>query len=189
MMYSDYFALFSCAFSVLFTPFLIVSQLRFSHIMQNAGYDTKRYFGWIKNNLPLVFLPLAGITIIVLMTEPMLAAYLDRSAVYELHTKVQYMVIYGYLIGVAAVAGSVAWIFYRYNRFIKMETMGSPLVCTGCLVNLFLLSSVMLCAVITLQCMFISLRHIVFYLPLLAPFFVPLANVMLRQPKVETEKA
>ncbi len=179
MMRSDFFALSSCAFSVLYAPFLIVAQMRFSHIMQNTSYSTGRFFLWVKNNFWLVYAPLIGICLINAMAEVVISAYLSNTALYYLQDIFAYVVIVGFMLIVAATAVIIAVIFRKYVKCIKIEGEITPLICSKRLVNLFLISCFCVCALITLENVFIEIRWLIYFTPLTAPLFVPLVNKFL----------
>lgn len=173
MMYSDYFALSACAFSVLYVPFLIISQLRFAHILQNQGYDNRKYFGWIKRNFLLSCVPLIGISALSLLAEAVLITYLMKTSFYEM------AVIVGYLCIMLFIAAVIALVFTKYIRCIKIESEVTPIVCSRHLVKVFLISSFFVCAVTVLENLFMEIDKMVFFIPLMTPLFVPLTNWLL----------
>lgn len=175
MMQSDYFALSACAFSVLYVPFLIISQLRFAHIMQNQGYDNRAYFRWIKKNFLLACVPLIGISGISLLAEAVLITYLRKTSFYEM------AVIVGYLCIMLFVAAMIALVFTKYIRCIKIESEITPIVCSGHLVRVFLISSFFVCAVTVLENLLMEINEMVFFIPLMTPLFVPLTNWILKR--------
>ncbi len=171
-MYSDYVALSACAFSVLFVPFMVISQIRFAHVMQNEGYGNRRYFLWIKRNFLVSYLPLIGICAIVLLSEGVLNAYLYNTYFYDNE------LLIGYILAVLLICAAISVVFYRYIRCIKIECAGTPLVCSPRFTGVFLLSAVMVGVVMTLENIVPQVNRLVFFMPLLTPLFVPLANLI-----------
>jgi len=180
MMYSDYFALSACAFSVLFMPFLIIAQLRFSHIMQSEGYSNRNYFAWIRRNIVLSVLPTVGVCLIVVMAEVVLKAYLGNTFLYDVQDKLGFAVEIGYVVAVMLISAVIALVMYRYVKCIKIESEVTPIICSKRLINLFLLNSMMVCALITLENVLTEVNRLVMVTPLVTPFFTPLSNLILQ---------
>ncbi len=180
MMHSDYLALSACAFSVLYVPFLMIAQLRFAHIMQNRQYDTKQYFLWIKKNFLLCYVPLIGISVVHLMAEATLLMYLRHTSFYEL------AVIIGYLLMMLLIASVIAMVFTKYIRYIKIESEVTPIYCSNRLITLFMVSGFCVCALTLFENLWSDMEQIVFFTPLITPFFVPLVNVLMRLKKKQT---
>ena len=184
-MYADYFALSSCAFLVLHVPFLIVAQLRFSHVLQREGYDNRRYFGWIKEHFLLAYLFPICVFVVNIVSESILSAYLDNTYLYMLQDTAAYIVMFGYAIIALVIALVITLILWRYLKAIKIECETVPLVCSDSLVKVFVLSCVLICALVTAESMFIEIRRMVYFVPLLAPLFVPLSNALWRGKREE----
>ncbi len=180
MMYSDYFALSACAFSVLYVPFLIIAQLRFAHIMQSQGYDNKRYFQWIRKNFFLSCVPLIGVSGISLMAEAVLLTYLKNTSFYEM------AVIVGYICIMMLIAAFIALVFTKYVHCIKIESEVTPIRCTPHLIRMFMISSFFVCLVTVLANLFTAVDKLVFFIPLMTPLFVPLTNWLFREKAKET---
>lgn len=177
MMYSDYFALSSTAISLIYVPFLIICQLRFAHILQYNGYSNSGYFSWIRSNFGRVLIPLAGICLYSFAAEMMLRTYLENTALHEMD------VIVTYFIAVLSILAVMALLFQRYTKLIKIETNELPLSCSNKLISITLIGSMFVCVLAVLQGLFSDLLILVYFLPLCAPFFVPIANRMVQKKK------
>ena len=173
MMYSDYLALSVCAFSVLCLPFMVICQLRFSHVLQAEGFETNKYFRRIKRNLPISFFPLLGICAIAVIAEGALNAYLYNTYLYDNELLV------GYFAAIMLVCIAAAAVFFRYIRCIKLECSCVAPVCSQRFSNVFLLSVMLLGATVTLGNVILSINKSLLFVPLLTPFFVPLSNLIL----------
>lgn len=181
MMYSDYFALSACAFSVLFMPFLMIAQLRFAHVMQNEGYDNRQYFAWIRRNFVLACLPLIGICLIVVMAEFVLKEYLANTYLYDVQHILGFAVEIGYVIAVMLVCAIIALVFSKYIKYIKIESEVTPLICSDRLIALFILNGLLVCALVALENIVTGMNRLALATPLIAPFVTPLSNLILQK--------
>ncbi len=172
MMYSDYFALSACAFSVIYLPFIIIAQLRFAHILQVNGYDNKKYLAWIKSGFFVYVAPLVGVCLMGLLSEMVLSAYLYNTYLYEM----QYMA--GFVAVVLALAAIMAFVFKKYIARVKIESGGVPLKCSGRFTNIYLAACAMVAAVAVVENLFTEVNKLVFFVPLATPFYVMLANAV-----------
>lgn len=173
MMYSDYFALSACAFSVVYLPFMVIAQLRFSHILQVNGYDNKKYMAWLKSGFIVYISPLIGICLILLLSEVVLFAYLYNTYLYEM----EYMA--GFMVVVLLLAAAVAFVFQKYVKRVKIESESVPLVCSGHFTAIYLVACVMVASVGVVVNVFTHINKLIFFVPMATPFFVPLANGLL----------
>ncbi|MEF9863932.1 MAG: hypothetical protein RSA86_03970 [Christensenellaceae bacterium] len=172
MMYSDYFTLSTCAFSILFVPFLVIAQIRFAHVMQEMGYDNKRYLSWIKRHFKAAMLPLIVICGLTILSAVVLQMYLEYNPFYEINVIIYYLLV---LVILSAV---LAFVFYKYVKKIKIESDIRPIICEKRLVHNYLLCCLMICAITLLVNAFIKIDKLVFVIMLATPFFMPLANLI-----------
>lgn len=180
MMYSDYYTLSVCAYSIIFAPFMIIAQLRFAHIMQNNGYSVKRYLGWIKKNFLSVYMPLIGIFVLALLGLVLLHAYLSNTFLYDIQASLGFAVEIGYVIILALICLCLLIIFGRYVKLIKIECERNPIKITGPFIWIFLLSSFIITALITIENIFTGIDTLLIVMPLVAPLLTPLAAFLLR---------
>lgn len=181
MMHSDFFALSICAFSLLYVPFMIISQLRFAHVLQHAGYGNRDYFLWIKNNFRGAYVPLIGICIIQILGELVLEAYLSNTSLYEKQLFV------GYFVVMLVIAAAIVVVFINYIKEIKIENHDTPLVLSPRFISVFLVSSAIFCVFMLVVNLFMELDGLIIIMPLLAPLFVLLANLFVRNTKLAEE--
>ncbi len=173
MMHSDFYALSACAISVLYIPFLIIAQLRFSHILQNEGYRNSSYLLWIRKNFMLSFFPLIGVCAIVILGRVVMEAYLNNTALFEMEY------IYGFFVVLMVIAAAAAFVYYKYVKTIKIESENTPIVCSSRLISIFLISCMLVCALALVVNLVEYGMLLVFFIPLLSPLLVPLANALL----------
>ncbi|MBD5560425.1 MAG: hypothetical protein HDQ87_08760 [Clostridia bacterium] len=173
MMYSDYYALSSCAIGVVFIPFMVVCLLRYGLILQAFNYSSRTYFVWLRCSFAFSVLPLAGVCGIALLWQLVLGTYLTHTAATEL------MIILGYaglmLLGIAAVCAG----FGRFCRRLGIAGSTVPRIEDRRLVILFLASS--LAAGVLILLLNLELwQLLIYFVPLLTPFLVPLVNAFFR---------
>lgn len=174
MMYSDYLALSVCAYSILYVPFMIIAQLRFSHILQCEGYDGRRYFVWMRKNFWMAVFPLIGLCAITIMAQQAMHQFLYLTIFFE------YQILIGFVAGTMLICIPIAIVFYQYIKQIKIENEFTPLVCSRRLVGVFVWSSIFVCAITLVENTFPQFNYVTFLTPLVTPFLVPLANVLIR---------
>lgn len=188
MMYSDYYALSVCAFSIIFAPFMIIAQERFTHILQNNNYSVKNYFKWLKHNFLSVFMPLIGLFILTLLGLVLLRAYLANTFLYDIQEFLGFAVEIGYMLILALICLCLLIIFCKYDKCIKIECEMIPLKCDGGFISLFLFSSFIVTALITLENMFTGIDTLVVFAPLLTPLITPAAAAIMNL-RNRTDKA
>lgn len=173
MMHSDFYALSACALSVLYIPFLVIAQLRFSHIMQTEGYSAGRYFLRLRKYFMLCFLPLIGVCAIVGLGRVIMDAYLVNSSLFEM----DYM--YGFFVVLMVISAAVAVVFYQYVKAIKIESQTTPIVCSNRLIGVFVFSVLLVCLLSLMENIMEGGTILVFFVPLTAPLLVPLSNALM----------
>ncbi len=176
MMYSDYFAISTCAISVMFMPFMLIAQIRFAHILQDAQYANRQYFKFIFSNFKLFILPSIVICGIAILGAIGLSAYVMYNPFYEMMVLIMYAVCLLIVCAVLAVACTI------YIKRIKMESEKTPLICSPRLVHVFLLSCAMVCALSVVVNVFVQIDIVVYGIMFLTPFAVPLANLIIKTP-------
>lgn len=173
MMYSDYFALSSCAMSVAFIPFIVVCLLRYCLFLQAGNYSNRAFFVWLGCSFVASVAPLGGICAISLMWEAVLSTYLTHTAATELQ------IILGYaglmLIGIAA----VSFAFGRFCRVLGRAGATVPRIEDRRLLILFAVSSVMV-GMLVLLLNIMHWQQWLYFVPLLSPFLAPLVNLVFR---------
>ncbi len=172
MMLSDYLALSTCAISILIVPFLVIAQMRFTHIMQTQNYSNKDYFLYIKKSFKLVYIPPILIFVICILNNVAIKLYLQYNTFYEMG------VIIGFLLLVAVVCAIIAVVFYIYIKTIKIESEKKPLEITSKFIGVFVFSCGIIAVLAVIENVFVSLDYITYILPLLAPLLVPLTNLL-----------
>lgn len=171
MMYSDYFALSACAFSVVYVPFFIIAQLRFAHVMQNEGYINRSYFGWLKRNFFGAYVPLIGVSVMLVLSELAVHAFLYKNSLFfDMELIVAFVVV------TMLVALALAIILWKYIKHIKRESDMTPLVCSRRFLNVYIISCLVVAAMTAVVNVFNEINRIVFFLPLLVPLLAPLSN-------------
>jgi len=172
MMYSDYFLLTVCALSMVFAPFMVIAQLRFAHVLQAEGYSNIAYFSWVRKHFASVYVPLAGICLVVFAAERMMRAFLANTSFYQQQIFITYIVV------TLALMAALALVFYRYTQSVKIEGDGVPVRCEGRLLPVFWTSCALLAVLFVLVNMFTEIDELIFFLPLFTPLLAPLANAI-----------
>ena len=170
MMYSDYFALSSCAISVTFIPFMVICQLRYALILQAFNYENRRFLRWLRCAYLAAGAPLLAITGLALLCEAVFVAYLTHTAATEMQ------IIIGYAVLMLLSCGAIAVGFGRFCRVLGGAGWTVPRIDDVRLLILFLLGSG-LTAVIMLFLNLYALQQVIYFVPLATPFFVPLFNL------------
>lgn len=170
MMYSDYFALSSCAISVTFIPFMIVCQLRYGLILQAFNYRNRAYFHWLRCAFLAAAAPLLAVSAVSLLSEAVFLAYLIHTAATEMQIIVGYAVLM--LIACAALAAG----FGRFCKVLGGAGWGVPRVDDVRLRILFLCSA-LLTALIMLILNLAGWQQVIYFVPAATPFLVPLVNL------------
>lgn len=178
MMYSDYYALSVCAFSIIFAPFMIIAQIRFAHIFQNNGYSIKNYFGWLKCNFLSVYMPLIGLFILTLLGLLLLKAYLANTFLYDIQASLGFAVEIGYMVILALVCLCLLIIFGKYVKLIKIECEDIPVKIDGTFIFIFLASSFIITGLITLENIFTGIDTLLIIMPLFTPLLVALPTFL-----------
>lgn len=175
MMYSDYYALSVCAFSIIFAPFMIISQLRFTHILQTQCYSVKNYIRWLKRNFFSVYMPLIGIFVLTLLGLILLKAYLANTYLYDIQEIMGFAVEIGYVFILALVCLCLLIVFVKYIKCIKIECEQLPIKIEEPFVSIFLYSSFIIILLTTLENIFTGIDTLLIFMPLFTPFLVPQA--------------
>lgn len=183
MMHSDFYALAACAISVLYIPFLVIAQLRFSHIMQHAGYRAPQYFDYLKKHSMSTLLPAIALCGITALGRLGMWVYLNYSEWYEMDYYIGFFVV---LVVIAAV---IAVVYTIYCKKIKIESNEIQLVFSPEFIRLFLVSCMLVCVLELLVNLMMPLRILVFFLPAFTPFLVPVANALLPGNQAKSQKA
>lgn len=169
MMHSDYFALSSCAISVVFIPFMVVCLLRYGLILQSCNYRSREYLRWLRCAFTAAWAPLIVVCAISLMWELVLSTYLTHTAATELQIILGYAALM--LVGVAAV--SLA--FGRFCRVLGGAGWSVPRIDDRRLVLIFCLSSAVV-GVLMLLLNILLWQQWIYFVPLITPLLPPLMN-------------
>ena len=188
MMYSDYYALSVCAYSIVFAPFMIIAQLRFTHILQTNGYSAKSYFFWLKKNFLSVYMPLIGLLILTLLGLLLLRAYLANTFLYDIQASLGFAVEIGYMVILALICLCLLIIFAKYVKLIKIECEFNPIKTDGVFIWTFLLCSFIITVLITIENIFTGIDTLLIIMPLFTPLLAPLAAVLLNAESKERAK-
>lgn len=173
MMYSDYFALSSCAISVTFIPFMVVCQLRYALILQAFNYSSAAFLRWLRCAFLAAAAPLLAICVLAFLCEGVFFAFLTHTAGTEMQ------ILVGYALLMILACGCIAAGFGRFCRVLGGAGWTVPRIDDSRLRILFLLSTLVIAALMLLLNLF-ALQEIIYFMPLSTPFFVPLLNQILR---------
>lgn len=173
MMYSDYYAISSCAFSVLFIPFMLLTCIRMVLSLQAFNYRSRDLMRWLGCSAVATLLPAVLICAEAVLAQMCLRVYLTNTSFTELAIIVGYA---GWLLLAAVV------ITLSYTRYVR--TMGGamwhvPRIADGRTKALFLVSSLIVAA-LALLCNMYGVRWLIYLFPVLPPFLVPFVNLFMK---------
>lgn len=173
MMYSDYFALSSCAISVVFIPFMVVCLLRYGLMLQEFNYQNRMYLAWLGCAFAAAWAPLIAVSALALLWQLVLRTYLTHTAATEL------LIILGYaglmLVGIAAVSVG----FGRFCRVLGGAGWTVPRIDDRRLTQLFIISSLVVGALMLLLNI-MSWQQWIYFVPIVTPLLIPFANLFFR---------
>lgn len=173
MMYSDYYGISSCAFSVLFIPFIILLSMHFSRALEAFGYQNRVYMRWLRCSFVATVLPAALICGIAAMAQLSLRIYLTNTYFEELN------IIIGYAAWLLLASVVIALAFVRYAKTMANAMWSVPRIVDRRIVVVFLCSALITgCLALVLN--LYGLWLYTYLMPLTAPFLAPFANVFMK---------
>lgn len=173
MMYSDYYAISSCAFSVLFIPFIILVSLHFSRALEAFGYDSRTYMRWLRCSCSATVLPPVLICGLAAMAQLALRVYLTNTYFEELQ------IILGYAAWLLLASVLIALAFSRYAKTMSNAMWSVPRIADRRLVTVFITSS-LITAFLALILNLYGWRLYIYLMPLTAPFLAPFVNLFMK---------
>ena len=170
MMYTDYYAISSCAFSVLFIPFTILAAFHLCCALQSFGYSTRAYMRWLRCTFPITVLPPIILCAMAVTAQFALRAYLRNTYLDEL------AIIIGYAAWLLLASICLGLSFWRYAKSLGRLFAHVPRIADTRLSVMFICSS-LIAAVCPLILNLYGWRPWMYVLPMLVPFVAPLVNL------------
>lgn len=173
MMHSDYYAISSCAFSVVFIPFLILSSMQFALALQAFNYENRKYFAWLKCTFTATCLPLALISGISLLAQACLGIYLTHTYFEELRI----IIFYAAWLLLASIVLVLGWT--RYARTLGRSMWLVPRI-NDKRMQVLLIATSLIWSFALLALNLYGWRAIIYFVPLATPLATPLVNACMR---------
>lgn len=173
MMHSDYYAISSCAFSVLFIPFMILAEFHFCRALQSFGYQNRRYLKWTGCSFVATVLPLFFICATAGMAQFALQKYLTNTYFEELR------IIIGYAAWLLLASICLALEFTRYARVLGKAMWNVPRIADRRTAVIFIASSL----IVSFASLILNLygwRLYIYFVPLMTPFLAPFVNIFMK---------
>lgn len=173
MMYSDYYAISSCAFSVLFIPFIVLCSMHYCRALQAFGYSTGAYMRWLRCSWVATVLPLGMICGIAIIAQFTLRVYLTNTYFEELN------IILGYAGWLLAASICIALAFTRCARVLGRAMWSVPRIADTRTSVIFLVSALVTSFVALILNLY-GWRLYIYIMPLMTPFLAPFGNIFFR---------
>lgn len=174
MMYSDYYAISSCAFSVLFIPFIILSSFHFCRALEALGYQNRAYMRWLRCSFAATVVPTVLICGIAVAAQFALRLYLTNTYFNELN------IIIGYAGWLLLASICIALAFARYAKTMSKAMWTVPVIADRRLAVIFVVSALVAgCTALVLN--LYGWRIYIYLMPLMAPFLAPFANLFMKR--------
>lgn len=172
MMYSDYYAISSTAFSVLFIPFIILSSFSFCRALQALGYSTRQYMRWLGCTFWVTVAPTILLSALAVMAQITLRSYLRNTYFDEL------AIIIGYAAWLLLASICLGLGFARYAKSVGGLFENVPRIADRRIAVTFTVTA-LAAACVTLILNLYGWRPYMYILPLMAPFLVPFVNIFM----------
>lgn len=172
-MYSDYYAISSCAFSVLFLPFMILTIMRATLSLQAFNYRGRDLLRWFGCSAVATLIPLVLICAQAIMAQLCLRIYLTKTSFDELN------IIIGYAAWLLLASAVIAVSYTRCVKVMGGAMWNVPRIADRRSQTLFLVSA-LIASVLALVCNMYGWRALIYFFPIIAPFIVPAVNLFMK---------